>query len=80
MNKVIEAIQNMVSVEEAAQRCPDCCVGAFCSNHDIAFWDFWKEAKRHLTNQSSGREKADYPRCGYPGHDNLGVFKRKVRR
>ena len=45
-----DAIELMVAVEEAAQHCPDCVVGAFCSKHDKAFWEFWAEAKRHLSD------------------------------
>jgi len=55
MDKLLKAIQGMVEVEEAAESCHDCCIGAFCSKHDGEFWDFWREVKRYLTRHSSGR-------------------------
>ena len=45
---LLEAIQNMMSVEEAAHHCPDCGVGGFCLKHDLAFWAFWGVVKRNL--------------------------------
>ncbi len=53
MKRIIEAIENMVSVEEAAHHCPKCAPGAFCVKHDEAFWSFWGQVKRHLTSRSS---------------------------
>ena len=53
MDKIIEAIENMVSVEEAAHHCPKCAPGAFCVKHDEAFWSFWGQVKRLLTSRSS---------------------------
>lgn len=50
MDKVINLIERMVAVEEAAQRCSNCAPGVFCVKHDEAFWHFWGEVKRHLTS------------------------------
>ena len=50
IDKLREAIELMIAVEEAAHHCPDCVAGAFCVKHDKAFWKFWGQAKRHLSN------------------------------
>ena len=66
-DKLTEAIQNMMSVEEAAHHCPDCGVGGFCLKHDLAFRAFWGVVKRHLTSKSSQPDKAEVcPHCEHP--------------
>jgi predicted RNA-binding Zn-ribbon protein involved in translation (DUF1610 family) len=65
MKKVIEAIENMIAVEEAAHHCPDCGVGAFCVKHDKAFWNFWGQVKEHLSHK--GRYCADCNTLINPG-------------
>lgn len=46
-NKLTEAIQNMIAVEEAVHHCPDCW-GAWCPKHEKAFWEFWGVVKNNL--------------------------------
>jgi len=69
MDKLLKAITGMVSVEKAAESCHDCVVGAFCTNHDEEFWDFWREAKRHLTSNSAGIEKVSTESATQPKID-----------
>jgi len=61
-DKVIEGIENMIRVEDAAQHCPDCAVGEFCLKHDKAFWQFWGEVKSHLSQSSKPPKKPIPPR------------------
>jgi len=67
MDKLIQAIQNMIEVEKAIDLCPDCWVGGFCDKHQEAFWGCWREVKRQILEKSSEQDETWF--CSTCKHD-----------
>jgi hypothetical protein len=45
MKEIIDLIQSMGVVEDAACQCSNCKEGTFCGKHDKAFWELYDQLK-----------------------------------